>query len=55
MNNIKLVALCKEIDFNHEKVYGRIVKDLKIIETHGVELEIGKTVKGSLLFILGDN
>lgn len=29
VNSIKLVALCKEKEFNHSKVYGRITEDLK--------------------------
>lgn len=55
VNNIKLVALCKEKEFNYEKIYGKIVEDLKIIETRGVEVEMGKTIKGTLVFIAGDN
>ena len=54
INTIKLVALCKEVDFCHEKVYGKIVEDLKIIETIGIPIG-EKLVKGSLVFISGDN
>ncbi|XP_016842392.1 uncharacterized protein LOC103315333 [Nasonia vitripennis] len=38
VNTIKLVALCNEIDFDCQKVYGKIVEDLKIIETTGIEV-----------------
>lgn len=54
-NKIQLVALCKEKHFDHEKVYGRIVKDLKVIEENGVEISENKIVKGALVFICGDN
>ena len=50
INTIKLVALCKKVNFCHEKVYGKIVEDLKIIETIGEKL-----IKRSLVFICGDN
>ena len=54
VNSIKLVALCKEVNFNHEKVYGKIVDDLKIIENDGIK--IGKKyLKGSVVCISGDN
>lgn len=52
-STIKLVALCKEVDFDHKKVYGKIVEDLKKLE-NGVEM-FDKVVKGSLIFITGDN
>ncbi|XP_031780303.1 uncharacterized protein LOC100679989 isoform X1 [Nasonia vitripennis] len=54
VNTIKLVALCKEIDFDCQKVYGKIVEDLKIIETTGIEVG-EKLLKGSLVHICGDN
>lgn len=52
--NIKLVALCKEKEFDHKIVYGRIVRDLKKIESEGIRIE-GKNLKGSLVFIAGDS
>ena len=54
VNSIKLVALCKEVNFNHEKVYGKIVDDLKIIENYGIKIG-QKYLKGSVVCISGDN
>lgn len=53
-NNIKLVALCKEKEFNHKKVFGKIVDELKVIESEGIQVN-GKFIKGSIVFIAGDN
>ncbi|KAJ8667819.1 hypothetical protein QAD02_009482 [Eretmocerus hayati] len=53
-NTMKLVALCKEAEFDHNIVYNRIVSDLLKLETDGVEIS-GKTVKGALVYIVGDN
>lgn len=47
------MALCKETDFVHEIVYGKVLTDLKKIE-QGEEID-GQYVKGSLVFITGDN
>lgn len=55
VNSIKLVALCKEKEFDRDQVYDRIVEDLKEIETSGIELLSGKIVKGTVVFITGDN
>lgn len=52
-STMKLVALCKEVDFDHDVVYDAIVKDLKKLED-GVRLN-DKLVKGVLLWISGDN
>ena len=54
INTIKLVALCKEVDFNHKQVYGKLVEDLKILEESGIEVNTN-VIKGSLAFITGDN
>ncbi|KYM96897.1 hypothetical protein ALC62_12434 [Cyphomyrmex costatus] len=54
INCIKLVALCKESDFDHKSVYGKVVEDLKIIEETGIEID-KKLIKGCLVFITGDN
>ena len=54
INCIKLVALCKESDFDHVKVYGKVVEDLKILEETGISIK-EKFIKGSLIFITGDN
>ncbi|CAD6229031.1 GSCOCG00012066001-RA-CDS [Cotesia congregata] len=50
-----LVALCKEKLFDHTKVFGKIIQDIKDIETDGIEISPGKVVKGSLVFVTGDN
>ncbi|XP_034248962.1 uncharacterized protein LOC117649887 [Thrips palmi] len=50
-----LVALCKEKDFVHEVVYGRIVKDLKVLERDGMYVEGVGNVKVGLTYIAGDN
>lgn len=55
MSNIQLVALCKEEWFNADKVFGTIIKDLKILETSGVEIEQGVIEKAGLVYIAGDN
>lgn len=54
VNTIKLVALVKEKDFDHNAVYGRVVDDLKILESEGIQVN-GKFIKGSVVFIAGDN
>ncbi|KAJ8665138.1 hypothetical protein QAD02_006800 [Eretmocerus hayati] len=52
-NTMKLVALCKSIDFDHKAVFGPIVEDLKKLE-RGVEIN-GRILKGALVWISGDN
>lgn len=42
VNSMYLVALCKEKLFDHTKVFGRIIQDLKDIETDGIEYLLGK-------------
>lgn len=54
VNNIKLVALCKVKDFNHQKVFGKIVDDLINIEERGVKIG-NELINGSLVYISGDN
>ena len=51
--SIKLVALCKEVDFDHNKVYGPIVDALKKLE-NGIEIN-GHIMQGSLVYMSGDN
>lgn len=55
VNTIQLVALCKEVDFDHDKIYGRIVEDLRILEDEGLEIAPGVRRKVGLAFIAGDN
>ncbi|XP_070525461.1 uncharacterized protein [Cardiocondyla obscurior] len=54
-NSIYLVALCKKKNFDHQAVFGEIVKDLKILESVGINIPAYGTIKGSLVFIAGDN
>lgn len=55
IDNIQLVGLVREKWFDHDKVFGPIVEDLKKLEEHGVEIEPGKKIKGGLVCICGDN
>jgi len=55
INSIKLVALCREKHFEHQIVYGRIVKDLKVLEERGLKLPDGRFVKVGLVCVTGDN
>ncbi|XP_043472523.1 uncharacterized protein LOC122505125 [Leptopilina heterotoma] len=55
MNSIQLVLLCKEKEFCHEKVFGRLVKDLIKLETEGFEAFPNKIVKAGVIFIANDN
>ena len=56
-NQMQLVLLCLEKDFKEfgqEKVFGRLIKDLKDVEQTGVETPVG-LLKGSVVAITGDN
>jgi len=55
INSIQLVALVKENLFDHNKVYGPIIKDLQILETFGIEITPNNIRKEGLVFIAGDN
>jgi len=55
VNSIYLVALYKEKNFDHKSVYGKIVEDLKVLETDGVSIPEHGTVKAGLVYISGDN
>ena len=52
INTIQLVLLCKEKEFSHKKVFCRLVKDLKKLETEGVEIFPNQFAKGSVVFIV---
>lgn len=57
VDNALLVLLCKEADLKHfgqDKVFHELIKDLKELETNGIEI-CNKTVKGTLFCITGDN
>lgn len=49
-NFIQLVALCREKWFDHDKVYGRIVCDLKKLESDGVKFDNGNVRKVGLIY-----
>ena len=55
---IQLVALCKNKDlqfFGQERIFSRLVKDLKEIEDFGIDIGVGHNIKGAVVCILGDN
>lgn len=54
INSIKLVALCREKDFDHGAVYGKIVEDLRKLEV-GIEVPGHGNVKAGLVLVAGDN
>ncbi|XP_065149445.1 uncharacterized protein [Paramisgurnus dabryanus] len=54
----QLVLLCREQDFKYfgqDKVFSRLIGDLKDLEDSGFQLEDGSHIKASLLAICGDN
>lgn len=53
-NAVQLI-LYQEKLFDHTKVFGKIIQDIKVIETDDIEISPGKVVKGSLVFVTGDN
>ncbi|XP_034237337.1 uncharacterized protein LOC117642850 [Thrips palmi] len=55
VNNIFLIGLCKEKDYDHEKLFRPIIDDLKKLEREGVDIGIGQNVKAGLVFVTGDN
>lgn len=61
IDNIQLVLLCKESDFKYfgqEKVFSRLISDLKDIESTGIRINDGedqKHVNGTVFSVLGDN
>lgn len=57
IDHLQLVLLCREDDLkihSANKVFERLVNDLKIMETEGISIN-GETIKGSLFCITGDN
>lgn len=61
IDNIQLVLLCKESDFKYfgqEKVFSRLISDLKDIESTGICINDGKNQKHvsvTVFLVLGDN
>ena len=55
VNNIFLIALCRDKDYDHECLFRPIIEDLKIIESIGLDLPGYGIVKACLAFIAGDN
>ncbi|XP_071943870.1 uncharacterized protein [Antedon mediterranea] len=55
---MQLVLLCKEKyinKFGDDKVFARLIADLKVLEKNGVTLANGNVVKGAIAAIVGDN
>ncbi|XP_034238081.1 uncharacterized protein LOC117643344 [Thrips palmi] len=55
VDNIFLIALLKEKDMDHKKVFGKIVEELKDLETNGIFVPGYGQIKAGLAFIAGDN
>ena len=59
IDHIQLVLLCTESDlkFGQDKVFGKLVEDLRFLEQTGLKLKVKgeQLVKGSLCAIVGDN
>lgn len=58
IDHMQLVLLCKEQDFKYfgqELMFGPLIKDLKDLETSGITMPDGKTYKGTVCAIAGDN
>lgn len=58
VESLQLALLCREVDFKkygQEKVFKRLLRDLKLLEETGVQVKGGQIRKGSLACILGDN
>ena len=58
IDHMQLVLLCRETDFKlfgQKKVFTELIKDLKDLEQTGIELETGKSLRGTLCCITGDN
>lgn len=54
----QLVLLCREQDFKcfgQDKIFSRLIADLKDLEDSGFQLEDGRYLKASLIAICGDN
>lgn len=55
---LQLVLLCREKDyktFGQTAVFSPLIRDLKILENVGLEVPGFDMIKGSVLFLLGDN
>lgn len=58
VNALQLVLLCKENDyktFGQNKVFYPLIQDLKTLESKGIDIPSLGNIKGSILFVLGDN
>jgi hypothetical protein len=58
IDNILLLALIKDVDvkeFGMNGILKPIISDLKKLETEGIEIKNIGNIKGSILFICGDN
>lgn len=58
VDSIQLVALCFERiikKYSFDKVFRRIVDDLKILETDGITMKDGSNIRGTLVAVIADN
>lgn len=58
VEKIKLVGLCYEYQikiFSFTKIFDCILKDLKILESDGIQLNSGEIIKGILIAVICDN
>jgi hypothetical protein len=55
---MQLILICRDVDFKYfgiEKIFRRLIMDLKDIETNGIDLGLGEPILGAVVFIAGDN
>lgn len=58
VGQLQLLLLCKESHckyFGNFKVFGQLVNDLKDLESDGIKIAPGKTIKAAVVCIAGDN
>ena len=58
IDHMQLAILCRESDFKEfgqNDVFSQLLTDLKDLEQNGIALENGKSLKGTLCCISGDN
>jgi hypothetical protein len=58
IDQMQLILLCKEKymkEYNHTVIFSKLLEDLQVLESEGVKLSDGKTIKGAVHSIVGDN
>lgn len=58
VDHLQLLLLCTEQDmkyFGHEKLFSRMLSDIRDIEENGIVTSSGHTVRATVLCIVGDN